>query len=76
VHVQYHSRDGLEVSRVHASDDTYRPRCLVKINSDVIRTSLLTFFNNRALDMKAAVDEYHLNGQYSAIRCGFMFHDN
>jgi hypothetical protein len=43
-------------------------RCLVKINSDVIRTSLLTFVNNQAADLKAAVDEYHASGQYASIR--------
>lgn len=43
-------------------------RCLVKINSDVVRTSLLTFFNNQAADLKSAVDEYHASGQYASIR--------
>ncbi|CAD6199567.1 unnamed protein product [Caenorhabditis auriculariae] len=43
-------------------------RTLVKVNSDIVRTSLLTFFNNCADDMYAAVNELKDNGQYSLIR--------
>ncbi|PIO64934.1 hypothetical protein TELCIR_13416 [Teladorsagia circumcincta] len=43
-------------------------RTLVKTNSDIIRTSLLTFFNNCADDLFAAVKELKDNGQYSLIR--------
>ncbi|XGW02944.1 hypothetical protein V3C99_014731 [Haemonchus contortus] len=43
-------------------------RTLVKTNSDIIRTSLLSFFNNCADDLFAAVKELKDNGQYSLIR--------
>ncbi|VDK76440.1 unnamed protein product [Anisakis simplex] len=43
-------------------------RTLVKTNSDIIRTSLLTFFNNCADDLQAAVQELKEGGQYSLIR--------
>ncbi|VDK84741.1 unnamed protein product [Cylicostephanus goldi] len=43
-------------------------RTLVKVNSDIVRTSLLTFFNNCADDLFAAVKELKENGQYSLIR--------
>ncbi|WKY11480.1 hypothetical protein Q1695_003218 [Nippostrongylus brasiliensis] len=43
-------------------------RTLVKTNSDIVRTSLLTFFNNCADDLFAAVKELKDNGQYSLIR--------
>ncbi|CAI4225083.1 unnamed protein product [Auanema sp. JU1783] len=43
-------------------------RSLVKVNSDIVRTSLLTFFNNCADDLFAAVKELKDNGQYSLIR--------
>uniref|UniRef100_A0A8R1HP75 Ryanodine receptor n=2 Tax=Caenorhabditis japonica TaxID=281687 RepID=A0A8R1HP75_CAEJA len=43
-------------------------RTLVKVNSDIVRTSLLTFFNNCADDLYAAVNELKDGGQYSLIR--------
>lgn len=43
-------------------------RSLVKFNSDIVRTSLLTFFNNCADDLFVAVKELKENGQYSLIR--------
>ncbi|CAJ0581879.1 unnamed protein product, partial [Mesorhabditis spiculigera] len=43
-------------------------RTLVKVNSDIVRTSLLTFFNNSADDLFAAVKELKENGQYSLLR--------
>ncbi|KAK6754198.1 hypothetical protein RB195_013289 [Necator americanus] len=43
-------------------------RTLVKVNSDIVRTSLLSFFNNCADDLFAAVKELKDNGQYSLIR--------
>ncbi|CAB3399073.1 unnamed protein product [Caenorhabditis bovis] len=43
-------------------------RTLVKVNSDIVRTSLLTFFNNCADDLYAAVNELKECGQYSLIR--------
>ncbi|GMS80970.1 hypothetical protein PENTCL1PPCAC_3145, partial [Pristionchus entomophagus] len=43
-------------------------RTLVKVNSDIIRTSLLTFFNNCADDLYAAVKELKENGQYVLLR--------
>ncbi|EPB70936.1 hypothetical protein ANCCEY_09971 [Ancylostoma ceylanicum] len=43
-------------------------RTLVKTNSDIVRTSLLSFFNNCADDLFAAVKELKDNGQYSLIR--------
>ncbi|CAJ0957143.1 unnamed protein product, partial [Mesorhabditis belari] len=43
-------------------------RTLVKVNSDIVRTSLLTFFNNSADDLCAAVKELKNNGQYSLLR--------
>ncbi|VDM52160.1 unnamed protein product [Angiostrongylus costaricensis] len=52
-------------------------RTLVKTNSDIVRTSLLTFFNNCADDLFAAVKELKArlkmeplfdNGQYSLLR--------
>lgn len=41
---------------------------MVKINSDIVRTNLLTFFNNCADDLFAAVKELQENGQYSLLR--------
>lgn len=43
-------------------------RTLVKINSDILRTGLLTFFNNCADDLFAAVTELRDSGQYSLLR--------
>jgi len=43
-------------------------RTLVKINSDIVRTGLLTFFNNAADDLLAAVQQLQTNGQYALIR--------
>ncbi|EJD76290.1 ryanodine Receptor TM 4-6 family protein [Loa loa] len=43
-------------------------RTLVKINSDIVRTGLLTFFNNCADDLFSAVEELRNNGQYSLLR--------
>lgn len=43
-------------------------RTLVKINSDILRTGLLTFFNNCADDLFASVIELKENGQYSLLR--------
>uniref|UniRef100_A0A158P902 Ryanodine receptor 44F n=1 Tax=Angiostrongylus cantonensis TaxID=6313 RepID=A0A158P902_ANGCA len=43
-------------------------RTLVKTNSDIVRTSLLTFFNNCADDLFVAVNELKDNGQYSLLR--------
>uniref|UniRef100_A0A0N5AR96 Ryanodine receptor n=1 Tax=Syphacia muris TaxID=451379 RepID=A0A0N5AR96_9BILA len=43
-------------------------RTLVKINSDIVRTNLLTFFNNCADDLYVAVNELQNNGQYSLLR--------
>ncbi|KAE9549703.1 hypothetical protein FO519_007091 [Halicephalobus sp. NKZ332] len=43
-------------------------RTLVKINSDIVRTGLLTFFNNCADDLFAAVKELGVGGQYSLLR--------
>lgn len=43
-------------------------RTLVKINSDIVRTSLLMYFNNAAEDLLAAVKDVKQEGQYSAIR--------
>ncbi|CAD5230370.1 unnamed protein product [Bursaphelenchus xylophilus] len=43
-------------------------RTLVKINSDIVRTGLLTFFNNCADDLFAAVKELKENGQYALLR--------
>ncbi|GMR59737.1 hypothetical protein PMAYCL1PPCAC_29932, partial [Pristionchus mayeri] len=43
-------------------------RTLVKVNSDIVRTSLLTFFNNCADDLYAAVKELKDNGQYVLLR--------
>ncbi|KAI6242082.1 Ryanodine receptor 1 [Aphelenchoides fujianensis] len=43
-------------------------RTLVKINSDIVRTGLLTFFNNCADDLFAAVKELKEGGQYSLLR--------
>lgn len=43
-------------------------RTLVKINSDIIRTGLYTFFNNCADDLLAAVNELKNGGQYSLLR--------
>uniref|UniRef100_A0A1I7XL42 RyR domain-containing protein n=1 Tax=Heterorhabditis bacteriophora TaxID=37862 RepID=A0A1I7XL42_HETBA len=43
-------------------------RTLVKVNSDIVRTSLLTFFNNCADDLFSAVKELKDNGQYALIR--------
>ncbi|CAI5451931.1 unnamed protein product [Caenorhabditis angaria] len=43
-------------------------RTLVKVNSDIVRTSLLTFFNNCADDLYAAVNELKDGGQYALIR--------
>lgn len=41
---------------------------LVKMNSDLVRTGLLTFFNNCADDLFAAVQELKAVGQYSLLR--------
>lgn len=41
---------------------------LVKMNSDLVRTGLLTFFNNCADDLFSAVMELKENGQYSLLR--------
>ena len=43
-------------------------RTLVKINSDIVRTSLLTFFNNCADDLFIGVKELQDGGQYSLLR--------
>ncbi|VDM37968.1 unnamed protein product [Toxocara canis] len=43
-------------------------RTLVKANSDIVRTSLLTFFNNCADDLYIAVKELKDGGQYSLLR--------
>uniref|UniRef100_A0A915B3X3 Ryanodine receptor n=2 Tax=Parascaris TaxID=6254 RepID=A0A915B3X3_PARUN len=43
-------------------------RTLVKSNSDIVRTSLLTFFNNCADDLFIAVKELKEAGQYSLLR--------
>ncbi|KAM3723537.1 Ryanodine receptor [Dirofilaria immitis] len=43
-------------------------RTLVKINSDIVRTGLLTFFNNCADDLFSAVEELQNGGQYSLLR--------
>ncbi|VDK67237.1 unnamed protein product [Onchocerca ochengi] len=43
-------------------------RTLVKINSDILRTGLLTFFNNCADDLFSAVEEVQNGGQYSLLR--------
>uniref|UniRef100_A0AC34QR18 Ryanodine receptor n=1 Tax=Panagrolaimus sp. JU765 TaxID=591449 RepID=A0AC34QR18_9BILA len=43
-------------------------RTLVKINSDIVRTGLLTFFNSCADDLFAAVKELGAGGQYSLLR--------
>lgn len=43
-------------------------RTLVKINSDVLRTGLLTFFNNCADDLFGTVAELKDCGQYSLLR--------
>ncbi|KAI6237110.1 hypothetical protein M3Y95_00230500 [Aphelenchoides besseyi] len=43
-------------------------RSLVKINSDIVRTGLLTFFNNCADDLFVAVNELKETGQYSLLR--------
>uniref|UniRef100_A0A0N4ZPH7 Ryanodine receptor 44F n=1 Tax=Parastrongyloides trichosuri TaxID=131310 RepID=A0A0N4ZPH7_PARTI len=43
-------------------------RTLVKINSDIIRTGLYTFFNNCADDLLTAVNELKNGGQYSLLR--------
>uniref|UniRef100_A0A1I7Z2U2 B30.2/SPRY domain-containing protein n=1 Tax=Steinernema glaseri TaxID=37863 RepID=A0A1I7Z2U2_9BILA len=43
-------------------------RTLVKANSDIVRTSLLTFFNNCADDLFTAVQELKNNGQYALLR--------
>lgn len=43
-------------------------RILVKINSDIVRTGLLTFFNNCADDLFDAVQELKNVGQYSLLR--------
>lgn len=45
-----------------------RCRTLVKSNSDIVRTSLLTFFNNCADDLFIAVKELKEAGQYSLLR--------
>src|SRR5690348_4230150 len=43
-------------------------RTLVKINSDIVRTSLLMFFHNAAEDLTTAVAALKEEGQYSGIR--------
>ncbi|TKR86987.1 hypothetical protein L596_011472 [Steinernema carpocapsae] len=43
-------------------------RTLVKANSDIVRTSLLTFFNNCADDLFTAVQELKECGQYALLR--------
>ncbi|CAG9530378.1 unnamed protein product [Cercopithifilaria johnstoni] len=43
-------------------------RTLVRINSDILRTVLLTFFNNCADDLYSAVEEVKNGGQYSLLR--------
>lgn len=43
-------------------------RTLIKINSDIVRTSLLMFFNHAAEDLMAAVRDVRQEGQYSSIR--------
>ncbi|KAL4003146.1 RIH domain family protein [Acanthocheilonema viteae] len=43
-------------------------RTLVKINSDIVRTGLLTFFNNCADDLFSAMEEVQKGGQYSLLR--------
>ncbi|KAK0411652.1 hypothetical protein QR680_005766 [Steinernema hermaphroditum] len=43
-------------------------RTLVKANSDIVRTSLLTFFNNCADDLFTAVQELKNGGQYALLR--------
>uniref|UniRef100_A0A915J9D7 Uncharacterized protein n=1 Tax=Romanomermis culicivorax TaxID=13658 RepID=A0A915J9D7_ROMCU len=43
-------------------------RTLVKINSDIMRTSILMFFNQAAEDLIAAVKEIKQQGSYSNIR--------
>ena len=43
-------------------------RTLVKINSDLVRTGLLTFFNNCADDLTVAIKELKDGGQYSLLR--------
>ena len=45
-------------------------RTLVKMNSDIVRTGLLTFFNNCADDLFSAVNELKEQGQYSLLRGG------
>ncbi|VDN03294.1 unnamed protein product [Thelazia callipaeda] len=43
-------------------------RTLVKMNSDIVRTGLLTFFNNCADDLYFGVKELQNGGQYSLLR--------
>lgn len=40
----------------------------MKANSDIVRTGLLTFFNNCADDLFVAVQELQNKGQYSLLR--------
>lgn len=42
-------------------------RTLVKVNSDIVRTSLLTFFNNCADDLYAAVNELKVSVSRSKL---------
>ena len=42
-------------------------RTLVKMNSDLLRTSILMFFNNCADDLTGAVKDIRDTGQYAQV---------